>query len=428
MIAAELIVKKRDGGRHTDQELAFLVDGFVAGDIPDYQMAAWCMAVFFRGLTDHETRTLTDRMMVSGQRLKRLSADAPRVDKHSTGGLGDKTSLILAPLLACCDLHVPMLSGRGLGITGGTLDKLESIPGLRTDLNLSQIDRQLERIGVVITGTTPELVPADASLYQLRDVTGTVASLPLITASIMSKKLVESLDALVLDVKFGCGAFMPDIPAARKLAQALVQAGQAFGLATTALITDMNQPLGAMVGNALEVNEVLELLDGGGPPAVRHLTLELAARPLVATGRCSSLEQARNYASQVIDSGRARQRFEHMVAEQGGRLGGPLPVAPRYSLTASQAGWLSGWDCQRLGQAVIELGGGRRLAGDSIDHGVGLEVLVQPDSHVEVGQPLLNVYARQAPERHWLQSLRDAAQIGHQPPDGVRPLIAEEIL
>jgi pyrimidine-nucleoside phosphorylase len=429
MIPAELIVKKRDGGRHSDQELAFLIDGYVAGDIPDYQMAAWCMAVFFRGMSDAETRTLTDRMMSSGQQLKRHASDAPRVDKHSTGGLGDKTSLILAPLLACCELHVPMLSGRGLGITGGTLDKLEAIPGLRTDLSLSEIDRQLERIGVVITGTTPELVPADARLYQLRDVTGTVASLPLITASIMSKKLVESLDALVLDVKFGSGAFMPDIPAARRLAQALVRTGQAFGLATTALITDMNQPLGAMVGNSLEVNEVLQVLDGGGPPSVRQLSVELAARPLLATGHCSSLEQARERAASVLDSGQARQRFEHMVAEQGGRLDGPLPAAPRYPVTASRAGWLTAWNCQRLGQAVIELGGGRRRAGEPIDHRVGLEVLVQPYSQVEVGQPLLNVYATHSPETPWLESLRDAAQIGDQPPPvGRTPLIAEEIL
>ena len=264
MNPTQLIAKKRDAGELTAEEVAFLIDGHVAGRIPDYQMAALLIAMFLRGLTDAETAAMTDSMLRSGVTLAWPESALPRVDKHSTGGIGDKVSLPLAPLLACCDVCVPMLSGRGLGPTGGTLDKLESIAGFRTDLSLDEIHRLTQEVGCVITGTTPELVPADRQLYALRDVTATVPSVPLITASIMSKKLAEGLSGLVLDVKFGRGAFMKTRVIARELAAGMVAVGTRMGVATTALLTDMNQPLGRMAGNAVEVAESLDCLTAAG--------------------------------------------------------------------------------------------------------------------------------------------------------------------
>jgi len=264
MHPSSIIVKKRDGGVLDPADISFFVDGYVRGEIPDYQMSALAMAIFLRGMDHEETVTLTEKMLASGKTLCWASGSVPKVDKHSTGGIGDKVSIILAPLLACCDLHVPMLSGRGLGTTGGTLDKLESISGFRADLNIDEIQRLTERVGCVITGTTEDLAPADRKLYALRDVTGTVPSIPLIVASIMSKKLAENVDALVLDVKFGSGAFMKSIEEARQLAFTLVEVGQRMNVKTTALLTDMNQPLGRMVGNAVEVDEAVEVLKGNG--------------------------------------------------------------------------------------------------------------------------------------------------------------------
>ena len=265
MNASFLIAKKRDGGELSAEEIAWLVHGYVAGHVPDYQKAAWAMAVYLRGMTVAETAALTEAMLHSGRTLTWPAGGLPKVDKHSTGGIGDKVSLVLAPLLACCGVQVPMISGRGLGATGGTLDKLESIPGFRTDLSIDEMRRMLAEGGCFITGTTHDLVPADRKLYALRDVTGTVPSIPLITASIMSKKLAEGLDALVLDVKFGSGAFMKTLAEARQLAESLVATGKQMGVPTTALLTDMGQPLGRMAGNAVEVNETVTALQGNGP-------------------------------------------------------------------------------------------------------------------------------------------------------------------
>src|SRR5262245_22400391 len=277
MNPAVLIAKKRDGRELARNEIVYLVHGFTRGTIPEYQMAAFAMAVFLQGMTTDETAALTDAMLQSGVWLVWPQRDRPIVDKHSTGGIGDKTSLVLAPLLACCGLAVPMISGRGLGATGGTLDKLEAIPGFRTDLSPAEIQATVERVGCAITGASAEIVPADRKLYALRDVTATVPSIPLITASIMSKKLAESLDALVLDVKFGSGAFMKTLADARRLAQSLVATGKRMGVRTTALLTDMNQPLGRMAGNLVEVHEVIACLKGEGPADLWELTRELAA-------------------------------------------------------------------------------------------------------------------------------------------------------
>lgn len=315
------------------------------------------------------------------------------VDKHSTGGLGDKTSLILAPLLACCGLRVPMISGRGLGATGGTLDKLESIPGFRADLTLDEIRDVTERIGCVITGATAELAPADRKLYSLRDVTGTVASIPLITASIMSKKLAEGLDALVLDVKWGSGAFMKTLASARKLAESLVETGRRAGVKTVALITNMDQPLGRMIGNTLEIDEVLAALAGNGPADLWAVTCELGAELLVATGVAASLEGARAVLNEHIASGRAADKFKEMVAAQGGKLDEPRPrTEHQFEVRAVRTGYVGKMNTETLGMAVIELGGGRRVMSDPIDHAVGFEMLVRIGDRVKVGQPLIRVH------------------------------------
>src|SRR6266478_5475973 len=288
MNVVSLISKKRDGGELTEDEIGSLIAGYVRGDVPDYQMASWAMAVYLRGMTVAEIAALTEHMLHSGVTFEWPAGESPKVDKHSTGGIGDKVSLPLAPLLACCDLHVPMISGRGLGATGGTLDKLEAIPGFRTNLSLAEIAEIIERVGCVITGASAEIAPADKRLYALRDGTATVPSIPLITASIMSKKLAESLDALVLDVKFGSGAFMKSLDDARALARSLVDTGKRMGVKTTALLTDMNQPLGRMAGNANEVNESVDCLMGKGPADLMEVTLELGAELLVLAKRESS--------------------------------------------------------------------------------------------------------------------------------------------
>lgn len=395
-----IIAKKRDQGVLTTAEIRFMVAEFTSGTIPDYQMAAWAMAVLCRGMNEQETTDLTDAMLESGSQLTRHSA-RPRVDKHSTGGLGDKISLILAPLVACFDCDVPMLSGRGLGITGGTLDKLEAYPGFNCHLSQLQIAAQLERIGCVITGTTDELAPADRKLYALRDVTGTVPSIPLITASIMSKKLAATLDALVLDVKFGTGAFMRELSEARQLAHSLCVTGQRMGVATRALLTDMNQPLGQMVGNACEANEAVEVLAGAGPSDVRELTLRLSSEVLLAVGRFDSLEAANRALADALESGRAFERFESMVVSQGGQFAPQLPTAQPFELFSPDDGWLQRLDGQIIGQAVIGLGGGRKQLNDTIDPAVGLKMLVRIGEPVQRGQPLIQILARSS----------DAAQI-----------------
>ncbi len=391
LIPAVVISKKRDGEKLTEPEIKTFISLYAEGKIPDYQMSALAMAIFLRGMDGEETSQLTDAMIATGETLKRVS-DRQRVDKHSTGGLGDKTSLILAPLLACCDLDVPMISGRGLGITGGTLDKLEAIPGFRCDLSESESEAQLKKIGCFITGATDRLVPADKKLYALRDVTGTVPSIPLITASIMSKKIAETLDALVLDVKFGSGAFLPILDRARELAVSLCSNGERAGIKTVALLTDMNQPLGSMVGNACEVDESLETLRGEGPSDVMELTLELCARVLVATGKAGDSTIARESLWGHLRSGRAMERFERMVHMQGGKLEAPRLLGKGEKINAQRSGVLNRIDGQKLGQAIIAMGGGRKQARERIDPSVGLRMEKKIGDPVNTGEELLVLY------------------------------------
>jgi len=387
------IAKKRDGGELTADEIGCFIAGYAHGNIPDYQMSALAMAIYLRGMTAEETAALTDHMLASGATFDWPAGGKPKVDKHSTGGIGDKVSLPLAAMLACCDLQVPMISGRGLGSTGGTLDKLDAIPGFRTDLGMDEMREVVDRVGCVISGATPDLVPADRKLYALRDVTATVPSIPLITASIMSKKLAEGLDALVLDVKFGSGAFMKTATAARELAESLVNTGKRMGVATTALLTDMNQPLGRMVGNAVEVNESLAALEGHGPADLMEVTLSLGAELLVSTGRAASQREVNNQLQKTITTGAARERFEKMITAQGGNLDTPLKIAPASEVAATQSGYVAAIDAESLGQAVIAMRGGRQKIGDALDYSTGFEMLVRLGDKVEAGQPIARLFA-----------------------------------
>ena len=386
-----LIEKKRDGGKLSADEIAALVDGYVDGSVPDYQMAALAMAVFFRGMDAEETTALTLRMRDSGDVFHWPAGTPTKVDKHSTGGVGDKVSLILAPLLACEGVWVPMISGRGLGFTGGTLDKLESIPGWRFNLTWPEMLAQLEKVGCFIAGQTGNLCPADKKLYALRDVTATVASLPLIVASIMSKKLAESLDRLVLDVKFGRGAFMQERDAAQQLADAMVAVGRGAGVETHAMLNPMDEPLGIASGNALEVAECVELLQGGGPEDLVSLTLELSAK-LVPVPAAKLRERLRD--------GSAWDKFVAMIEAQGGDAASlermrEIHSAPEVTdLCAPASGKLVKVDALEIGRLIVELGGGRAKSSDKVDFAVGVECLHKQGDEVRAGDPVLRVHSR----------------------------------
>ncbi len=425
MIPAQIIARKRDGAELTDGEIRDFVAGYVAGQIPDYQMAALAMAICLRGMSTAETVSLTEQMLHSGEVL-RWQNDRPKVDKHSTGGLGDKVSLVLAPLLACCDLQVPMISGRGLGTTGGTLDKLESIPGFRTELTRDEIQRQTEEVGCVICSATADLAPADRQLYGLRDVTATVESVPLITASILSKKLAESLDWLVLDVKFGSGAFMTCQSEARELAESLVHVAHRMGVPTTALLTDMNQPLGRMVGNAVEVEEAVQTLAADGPEDLVTLVLELGAELLVASAAADSPEAARQRLRSLLDEGAALAKFQEMVRAQGGDLNGQRMIAPASTVVAEKTGWLAAVHGQKLGRVIIEMGGGRKIRTDRIDPSVGLEMLVRIGDAVEHGQPLVRVMGPSEDVARVRSMVLDAFEISDFPVESP-PLIRQRL-
>ena len=388
------IQRKRDGETLSTDEITAFIEGYTSGTIPDYQMAALNMAVFFRGMDTRETADLTRVIIASGERFDWARGGCPAVvDKHSTGGQGDKVSLILAPVLAACGLRVPSIAGRGLGPTGGTIDKLEAIPGFRTALSIAEIERQCDEIGCAIASQSEEFCPADKKLYALRDVTATVASIPLITASILSKKLAEDLDALVLDVKWGSGAFMRSLEDARELASSMANAAREFGVATRALITDMNQPLGRVVGNANEVRESIEVLEGGGPDDVREVTIALGAELLVATKLAKDREDAAEKLAGVIDSGDAYAKFEQMVNAQGSGLDELPDLAPTTAIEATKAGYVSAIDGERLGYAVIALGGGRRVVEDHVDPTVGLTMRVRLGDRVECGDLLVEMHA-----------------------------------
>jgi pyrimidine-nucleoside phosphorylase len=421
-----IIQKKRDRQELSSQEIGVFIDAYARGDVPDYQMSALAMAIYLNGMTAEETAALTDHMLASGARFEWPDDGVPRVDKHSTGGIGDKTSLLLAPMLACCGLEVPMISGRGLGATGGTLDKLEAIPGFRTDLTMDEVRQVVGKVGCVITGATSDLVPADRKLYALRDVTATVPSIPLITASIMSKKLAEGLDALVLDVKFGTGAFMKTPELARQLAESLVATGKRMGVATTAVLTDMNQPLGRMAGNAVEVDESIAALEGHGPADLVEVTLALGAEVLVSAKHSASLDEATAKLKHTIESGEAREQFAQMVAAQGGDGNAPRPIAPASELSSPRGGYLASIDAELLGKAIIAMGGGRQQLGDKLDHSTGLEMLTRLGDRVDAGQPLARVFAKPLIAERVRHTLLEAIQLADEPPN-VEPLILDRI-
>lgn len=393
MLPQWIIEKKRDGKELSDRELHFLIQGYTKGEIPDYQLAAFAMAVFFKGMSARETAALTQEMMNSGDVIDPARLPGITADKHSTGGIGDKTSIILAPLAATCGLTVPMISGRGLGITGGTLDKLESIPGYRTDLSESEFFHCLDTAGCSIIGQTAQLAPADKKLYALRDVTGTVPSIPLITASIMSKKMAEGIDSLVLDVKWGNGAFMKTIEQARELAHAMVEVGSHMGKRVRALITEMNTPLGRAVGNALEIQECLDVLNGGGPEDLRQLTVDLTAHMLDLSG----IGKTNKDIYTCLQNGTARLKFDAMVTAQGGKNPGQLPRADHCEPLAARAdGIITAVHAESIGKGCLLLGAGRQKTDDTIDHAVGINRIKKPGEFVKKGEPLAVIYSNDA--------------------------------
>ena len=388
MFPLDVVGRKRDGAEHSPEEIAFLVAGYLQGDIPDYQMAAWLMAVCIRGMTRAETLALTRAMVASGEVLDLSGIEGIKVDKHSTGGVGDKVTLIAAPLAAACGVKVPKLSGRALAHTGGTLDKLESVPGLTVDLEPERFIRQVREVGIAVAAQSPHMVPADKLLYALRDVTATVPSVPLIASSVMSKKIAAGANAIVLDVKFGRGAFMPDVASAVELALEMVQLGEGAGRRTVALVTAMDNPLGRSVGNALEVDEALRALEGEGDAELLEVSLRVAGEMCRLAGVSAAPER-------VLRSGAGREMFVRMLAAQGGRLEDGLPVAPvQVPIAAPAAGYVESIDALAVGMASLELGAGRTRKEDRIDHAAGLVIQAPVGAKIRVGDPFVIVHAR----------------------------------
>ena len=428
--AVDVIRKKRDGGALSNAEIQSLVDAYTRGDIPDYQVSAWLMAVVLRGMTRAETATLTDSMLHSGQVLDLSSLPQKKVDKHSTGGVGDKTSLVLAPLAAAAGVAVPMISGRGLGHTGGTLDKLEAIPGFNVNLAVPKFRKVLETCGCAMIGQTAEIAPADRKLYALRDVTATVESPYLICASIMSKKLAEGIDALVLDVKTGSGAFMKSEKDAAFLAELMVETGERMGKQVVALITDMDQPLGNTIGNALEVVEVVEILRGKGPDDLRQLCLELAGWMLHLGGVSGTVAEGKQKSEKLIASGKALDKFRQMVELQGGdprAIDDPkrLPQAQHaLEVRSTATGYVSSIQCEQVGTACVILGGGREKKEDSVDPAVGLVLHKKVGDRVSKGESIATIYYNaEARATRAQQLIAQSYEISDSPPSGKRPLI-----
>lgn len=427
-----IIEKKRDGGVLTTEELHEWIQGVTDGSIPDYQVAAWAMAVYFRGMETQETACLTDAMMRSGELVDFAHLPGPTADKHSTGGIGDKISIPLAPLVASIGVYVPMISGRGLGITGGTLDKLEAISGFNTHFSIADFQRLTFENGTCMIGQTDTLAPADKRLYALRDVTGTVPSIPLITASIMSKKLAEGAQALVFDVKCGSGAFMQTYAEAEELAKSLLATGRALGRNCAALITNMDEPLGRTIGNALEIEESIEILRGEGPKDVRELTLLLASRMAVLSGMYPSDEEAQVALEASISSGKALRVFKQMVQAQGGDVSmidhpERLPQA-RYTLDilAKENGFIASVNAQAIGRIALQLGAGRLAVTDSIDYGAGIKNLKQRGEAIQIGEALLTLCGNDEERLKQLeQSVRDAITICASPVEPKQLLFAE---
>ncbi len=400
MLVVPLIERKRDGRALTPEEWSALVAAYTDGRVPDYQMSALLMAVLLRGLERQELAALTDAMLASGQRLAFDGWATPRVDKHSTGGVGDKVSLVLAPLVAACGVAVPMMSGRGLGHTGGTLDKLEAIPGFRTGLSLAEAKAQVMKLGCAMIGQTPEIAPADRRIYALRDVTGTVEAIPLIAASIMSKKLAEGLTALVLDVKRGSGAFLPTLEQSRALAQTMIALGEDRGCPTVALLTAMDRPLGRACGNALEIEEAILALRGEGPEDLMEVTYALGVEMLLAAGVEKTSKKARHRLESALGSGLAAEKFERVIAAQGGNPGvledpSVLPQAKEVEVyNAPRTGVVTQVEPRTIGRAVVAMGGGRLKVDDAVDPTVGFVITVKPGDKVLAGEPIASVFAR----------------------------------
>ena len=429
----DLIEKTRDRHELTRAEIAFLIRGYTRDEIPDYQMAAWLMAVYLNGLTTAETQALVEEMLHSGEVISFPEIAAPKVDKHSTGGVGDKTSLVIAPVAAACGVAVPMISGRALAHTGGTLDKLEAIPGFRTNLSLDEFRVVLQRCGLALIGQTKEIAPADRKIYALRDLTATVPCKPLIVASIMSKKLAEGIDGLVLDVKTGSGAFMRQFNDARELAVMLTDTGRAMGKRVTALITEMNQPLGRAVGNAIETVEAIEALRGNLKGDFAELCLELAAQMLLVGGITNDLNDARERSRNAITSGQALERFRQCIEAQGGdpRVCDDVKLLPQaarsQTITADRNGFVTGIETDEIGRIVMDWGGGRQRLEDAIDYGVGLFIHAKTGDRVRPGDPLVTAHYNDETRLAEMQtSLRAAYRIEENAPKP-EPLIKSVI-
>ncbi|NLZ93343.1 MAG: thymidine phosphorylase [Firmicutes bacterium] len=433
MSMLDLIYKKRNGSALTSQEIREFISDYLLGKIPDYQVSALLMAIFFNGMTTAETVALTQAMVNSGERLDFSALDRPVVDKHSTGGVGDKTTLVLLPLAAAAGVTIAKMSGRGLGHTGGTIDKLSCIPGFRTNLTKDEFMQQVRQLGVAITGQTPQLAPADGKLYALRDVTATVESIPLIASSVMSKKIAAGAQSIVLDVKVGSGAFMKDLPSARQLAQMLVEIGTALGRKTTALLTNMEQPLGLTVGNAVEVVEAIETLQGNGPNDLTGLALSLGAELLVASNKAASIVEAKGVLSELLNNGKALEMFQLLVAAQGGDpkvVEEPQRLADAaYSkkVYAATSGYLKSLDALKVGQTAVLLGAGRQVKNAEIDLAAGIRLYKKTGDYVHTGELLAEVYANDADKvAAAAQQLRAAYSYIQQKPTPV-PLIIERV-
>ena len=432
MVIPSLIQHKRDGHALAPDQWRQLIQDYTNGRVPDYQMSALLMAVVWRGLAPEELTAITEAMLDSGDRLRFDDSAPPRIDKHSTGGIGDKVSLLLAPMVASCGVAVPMMSGRGLGHTGGTLDKLESIPGFRTNLSLREARAQVDRIGCAMLGQTSEIAPADRRLYALRDVTGTVESIPLISASIMSKKLAEGLTGLVLDVKTGSGAFLPDRSQAIELARTMIELGRNHGCPTVALLTAMDRPLGRACGHALEVEEAIGGLRREGPSDLMEVTYALGVEMLLLAGTAKNAEEARRKLEDSVTSGRALEKLSQVIECQGGDPGvieasELLPQAGDVEVfRASRDGVVAQVAPRRIGQGIIELGGGRRTIEDRIDPAVGFVIPVKPGDRVRAGEPLASVFARDREGiEAGLATLREAIVVGDS--GSLTPLITHRV-
>ena len=433
MRAVDVILKKRDGGALTRDEIEFFVSGVTRGSLPDYQASALLMAILLKGMTVDETAWLTDAMVHSGVRVDLSGIPGVKVDKHSTGGVGDKTSLVLAPLAAACGVPVPMMSGRGLGHTGGTLDKLEAIPGFRVDLSLDEMKVALVRIGCAMIGQTAQIAPADKKLYALRDVTATVESIPLISASIMSKKIAEGIDALVLDVKTGSGAFMKTESDSRRLAESLVSIGNASGVKTEAVITRMDAPLGRAVGNALEVIECVEVLKGRGPSDVVDVSVALTARMLVQGRVAKDLADGEGQARNAIASGAGHERLRRIIEQQGGDPRvvddyARLPTASgRHIVTSTRGGYVTRLDAELVGRASVGLGAGRDRVEDPVDPAVGIMVIARPGDQLRAGDAVLELHYRDKSRLDQAITLATKAiEMGEEPPASL-PLMVGEV-